>query len=191
MKILKSLFIMVVAAAVVAGSTYAYFSDTGTSTGNTFTAGTLNLKLRDTDELSSVDDLVTAEWTGSAMAPGGTSVAGTVVLRNERTVNANHVEVVASNTCSVATMDQYLEVAQLKYNGSSILGTVADANANGYVDLGDLTAVNAIDDLSLTDLNASHAFDMSVRLHSSTPNTFQGANCVSTFMFTLNQDATQ
>lgn len=46
-KIIFSLSIIAVAAAIVIGGTYAYFSDTETSTGNTFTAGQIDLKVSD------------------------------------------------------------------------------------------------------------------------------------------------
>ena len=46
-KILVSLSIIGVVAAIAVGSTVAYFRDVETSTGNTFSAGTLDLKIRD------------------------------------------------------------------------------------------------------------------------------------------------
>ena len=48
-KILLSLSVIGAVAAIVIGGTVAYFSDTETSTGNTFTAGTLNLTVNDKD----------------------------------------------------------------------------------------------------------------------------------------------
>ena len=48
-RILISLSVIGAVAALVIGGTIAYFSDTETSTGNTFTAGTLNLKVGDND----------------------------------------------------------------------------------------------------------------------------------------------
>jgi len=48
-KILISLSVIGVVAAIAIGGTVAYFSDTETSTGNTFTAGTLNLTVNDKD----------------------------------------------------------------------------------------------------------------------------------------------
>jgi len=48
-KILISLSVIAVVAAIAVGGTIAYFNDTETSTGNTFTAGTLNLKVGDND----------------------------------------------------------------------------------------------------------------------------------------------
>src|SRR3989338_2449027 len=47
-KILLSLASIAVAAALVVGATFAFFSDSETSTGNTFTAGTLDLKVDNT-----------------------------------------------------------------------------------------------------------------------------------------------
>jgi len=67
------------------GAAFAYFSDTETSTGNTFTAGTLDLVLSDDDET----DLngVTATWVSpSNWAPGETE-AGTLKLRNSGSVD--------------------------------------------------------------------------------------------------------
>lgn len=50
-KILISLSVIGAVAAIAVGGTLAYFSDTETSTGNTFTAGTLNLTVSDADPL--------------------------------------------------------------------------------------------------------------------------------------------
>ncbi len=44
-KILMSIMVIIVAASMIVGATMAYFSDTETSTGNTFTAGTLDLQI--------------------------------------------------------------------------------------------------------------------------------------------------
>ena len=58
-KILMSLLVIALAVAVVAGGTMAYFSDTETSSGNTFTAGTIDLKIGlfdGADNLYWVDD---------------------------------------------------------------------------------------------------------------------------------------
>src|SRR4030042_1466539 len=49
-KLIISLSIIGVVAAIAVGSTIAYFSDTETSTGNTFTAGTLDLKVSNQDD---------------------------------------------------------------------------------------------------------------------------------------------
>ncbi len=49
-KIFMSLLVLFVAVSMVIGGTFAYFSDSETSLGNTFTAGTLDLKINDGDD---------------------------------------------------------------------------------------------------------------------------------------------
>ncbi len=49
-RIILSLFSILVVGSVVTAATKAYFSDTETSTGNTFAAGTLDLKVNDQDD---------------------------------------------------------------------------------------------------------------------------------------------
>ena len=78
-KILISSSIIAVAAAVVIGATTAYFSDTETSTGNTFTAGTLDLKLWDGD---SWENGVSGTVVIGNMAPGVPSGNFNVYIRN-------------------------------------------------------------------------------------------------------------
>ena len=59
-KIIISLCVMGVVAAVVVGGTTAYFSDTETSTGNTFTAGTIDISINDQNpwnESFTLDDM--------------------------------------------------------------------------------------------------------------------------------------
>ena len=54
--------------ALVGGGTWAYFSDVETSTGNVFTAGTLNLDLTDTSDDGTENEVAT--WVFPAIAPG-------------------------------------------------------------------------------------------------------------------------
>jgi predicted ribosomally synthesized peptide with SipW-like signal peptide len=67
-KILFSLAIIAVAGTAAVGITRAYFSDVGTSTGNTFTAGTLDLKVDGQDALIpySVADLKPGDSRGTS-----------------------------------------------------------------------------------------------------------------------------
>jgi spore coat-associated protein N len=66
-RILLSLLTVGLAASLAVGATRAYFSDTETSTGNTFTAGTLDLKVDDKDD----PNVVHVSLTG--MKPGSTA----------------------------------------------------------------------------------------------------------------------
>lgn len=170
------------------GVTRAYFNNQGTSSGNTFSAGTLDLKLSDINEID--QDSVTASWSGSNMVPGGTAVSGTIQFKNSGTIAGNHLEIAATNNCIPVDMDKYLEIISLSYGGEDILGSLTYDNGNSWKDLDELEA-QGLDNLLLQDLGVNHSFEMSVRLHPDTGNDYQGKSCTSVFTFTLNQNASQ
>ena len=74
-KILFSLMTIALVGALIGGGIYAYFSDVETSTGNTFTAGTLNLKVGD-------DDPTTVSISVPDLKPTDTGSAATWVTKN-------------------------------------------------------------------------------------------------------------
>lgn len=78
-KIAKSLIVIVAVAALAVGATGAYFSDTETSNGNTFTAGTLDLN---------VDGVNTnvVKFTASNLKPGS-QPTGSYTLANVGSIN--------------------------------------------------------------------------------------------------------
>ena len=67
-RILISLLAIVAAAAIVIGGTTAFFSDTETSTGNTFTAGAIDLKIDSTTSYNG-EPVPTATWTEKDLVP--------------------------------------------------------------------------------------------------------------------------
>lgn len=81
-KILLSLLTIAIVAVVAVGATHAWFSDTETSTGNTFTAGTLDLKTNDVDGVSHT-------YTLANMKPGDWDNAGQIVLKNAGTIKGH------------------------------------------------------------------------------------------------------
>lgn len=197
-RILLSFLTIGLVSLVTIGATRAYFSDQGQNTGNTFSAGTLDLKLSDDDE-SDKDD-ISATWVANNMAPGD-SVSGSFYLENTGTVAGDHIEITTSNTVSDEPwdMDKQLEIVQMKYDkdgnhvfdpADDILTMVSDANGNGYPDLDDLESVT-LDNLALTDLNNYHEFFMEVKLHENAGNEYQGDQVTTTFTITLNQHASQ
>lgn len=74
-KILLSILTIALVSTVAFGATKAWFSDTEASTGNTFTAGTLDLKTNDVDGVSST-------YTLTNMKPGDWANSGQVTLKN-------------------------------------------------------------------------------------------------------------
>ncbi len=187
--------------ALIGGATFAFFSDVGTSTGNTFSAGTLDLKLTDDNE-SAVDNVSTT-WVGSNLAPGGPGVTATLNFQNTGTVPGDHVHFKAANTLTdaasaetpvaVGNMMQALQITAMSYDGGDILLSLPDGNGNGIRDLDDLSMV-AGDGMSLgslSNLSANHALVMTVVLHSSVDNTYQGDSVGTVFTATLHQNASQ
>jgi predicted ribosomally synthesized peptide with SipW-like signal peptide len=84
-KIIISLMTIALVAALVGGGVYAYFNDTETSTGNVFTAGTLNLDL--TDDSDDGTESETATWVFSDMAPGATGGGARLTISNAGSLN--------------------------------------------------------------------------------------------------------
>lgn len=193
---------------LVAGGTLAYFSDTETSTANVFTAGTLDLKTNDVDS-------VTATWTDTNMAPGGTAVNASIILKNSGTLAANHIEIKFSNAITnVVTpaeigtddidMSDSLNVTVMTYDGTDLLlQTVSGTFDNATIDAADLDnndiiTLQELDAVMLSFTNvptpsgaATKTFSMSVQLASSTDNGNQGDTVTTTVTFGLFQDASQ
>ncbi len=93
-RILISLSVIGIVAAIVIGGTVAYFSDTETSTGNTFTAGILDLKIRDQDE--AYGDGVTATWMAEDAKPGDEWVFNVPFIELTKahgSIDADHLEI--------------------------------------------------------------------------------------------------
>lgn len=96
----KKLLLLTLALLLVAGmagaGTFAYFSDTETSTGNTFPAGTMDLKVNDGSP-NVWSDGVTATWTLSNMLPGD-SKYGYVKADNAGIIDADHMGITCDYT---------------------------------------------------------------------------------------------
>ena len=174
---------------MVSIGTWAYFSDTETSTGNQLTAGTLDLKTNDVDS-------VFQTLYATNLKPGDTIGPSTIQLKNAGSVAGSTLDIAFSyvesdgspNTVNKNANDTagMMEVTTLSYDGSSLLGSVSDANGNGYKDVYDLA--NA--DLSgQSGLNASATknFDIAVQLRSETGNDYQADGITVTMTFILDQ----
>lgn len=90
-KLLVSLISIATVAAVAGGATVAYFSDTESSTENTFAAGTLNLGLANTNGTDPVGS-ITKTWTTTDWAPNQTKDA-TLYVNNEGSIDATKTNV--------------------------------------------------------------------------------------------------
>jgi predicted ribosomally synthesized peptide with SipW-like signal peptide len=212
-KVLWLALALLLVAGMTGAGTFAYFSDTETSTGNTFTAGTLDLQVSDD---SSVDpdpwgDGVDLTWVMNNMVPGGSSVTNTVSLQNVGSVQGNHVEISFSHTLDENPVEsdtnpnsqpgdlaKWLEITAMQYDGVNILPQLVDANGNGWIDLEDVTlSANTVEDGPLDNLPSPEAvggtgtLSMTISFRAEATNDIQGDILTTTVFFTLNQDASQ
>jgi predicted ribosomally synthesized peptide with SipW-like signal peptide len=81
-KILFSVMVIALVGALIGGGIYAFFSDVETSAGNTFTTGTLNLKVGDDDPCTETIDI-------SPLKPSDTGNAGTWLTKNDGSITGN------------------------------------------------------------------------------------------------------
>jgi len=202
----------------VGGGTMALFSDTEQSTGNSISAGTLDLIVADSDE--GFGDGVSETWTLSNAKPGDTVLAD-LTLQNAGSLEADHVELGFEVTETEATgpsgsdesdtapgsaagMAEQFEVMVMTYDGTNLLTALSDANGNTIVDLADLVSGNdaVLDDLSpppaanggteslFLQLRWAHdsEFDTSV---SGVNNDYQGDELTITVTMALHQDGSQ
>lgn len=187
--LLTSLLTITIATGVGAYGTFAYFTDSGESTSNLFTSGTLDVKLDGQDDVNAI-------VSAGNFAPGDT-VSGTLAITNGGSISSYdddghtvNLDIAASLTQTDADgastdMASYLKLAKLSYGQEDQLANVTDANGNGYKDLGDLAGA------SLTGLDdpgsAGQNFDLTVEFHPDAGNDLQGDQVDVNFTFTLAQ----
>ena len=184
-KIIGLSLVLIIAVALSGIGTFAYLTDHAASSGNSFVAGTLDLKTNDADS-------VTQTLYAIGMSPGATVGSPTITLKNTGTVNGATMDIVFSYVGSPTgnkTADDTaatIEVITLNYGGADLLSGIVDSNHNGYLDLFDLKNTNFT---GRSGLNAgiSKNFDISIRLRSETANDFQGDGIDVTMTFTLKQ----
>ena len=209
-KLLLSMLATFLVIGLVGAGTYAWFQDTETSTGNTFTAGTMDLKVSDWDE--GFGDGVSATWTMSNMEPGVTTVGPlSVNLQNSGTIAADHVEISFSHSITdtpdvesdtnpnsvPADMAEWIEITLMTYNGTNFLTGYTDANDNSFFDLEDVTLPpytgvgGLLDDRLAPTGGGTRTFTMALKFNAGATNDIQGDILTTTVTFTLNQDSSQ
>lgn len=188
------------AAALVCATTLAAFVDTETSSNNTFTAGSLDLKIKDNDEPWS--DGVFRTWVITNLVPGETRICaieqiefrnfGTVPGSSLRIGCANHIDdppgPESDTEEGTLDMDRMIEVTSLTYgDGFPVLelsALIADFNGNGWKDLDDL------ENAAITGLPAPSGtghLQMNVRFRPEADNDYQGDTVYSDISVTLLQ----
>lgn len=101
-KILSAIFIIGLVATTAGAGIYAYFSDTETSTGNIFTAGTLDLKVSHSSGGPWTDG-VSGTWTLSNMKPGDETPLARVFFKNFGSITSTTMEITCDYTVDEET----------------------------------------------------------------------------------------
>jgi len=207
---------LVLVVGMVGAGALAYFQDTETSTGNTFTAGTFDLEVGDWNE--GFGDGVSATWTMSNMVPGVTTVGPLYVnLQNAGSLVGDHVEVsfshVITDTPDVESdtnwnstpgeMAEWLEIIAMSYNGTNWVTAFIpndanrDPNNNSFFDLEDVTMPSYADEGGFLDnlpaplATGYRSFTLELKFNAGATNDIQGDTLTTTVAFTLNQEASQ
>lgn len=205
-RIAMSAISIVGALAIAGGTTFAFFSESGTSNDNVFAAGELVMALSDDNQTNEVN--VSGTW-GLASAPGDT-FSGDLKIKNTGSVPANHIELKFTNIVTDApglpgsdgsiAMDTVIEITLFEWDsdgdGSTDLTIpVTDINTNGIIDLDDLETQVAddFDDLAFGGTqNSDHILRIQGRLSPTLAvNQHQGDSVNMSLDVTMNQDVSQ
>ncbi|KZN25720.1 hypothetical protein A4G99_04550 [Haladaptatus sp. R4] len=167
-----ALALIVIAGGILAGvGTWAFWSDTDSSTGNTVEAGTMDLAINGSANGTTEDfNLINAQ--------PGDQVNHTYALTNEGSTEADHLEIgfnytendlraepndsELANELNASETASLIRVQTMQYESpqgtvlDDITSNVTDTNGNGYVDLQEVNAqTNVLDDLQAPAPNSS------------------------------------
>ena len=208
--------LLMLGAALVGMGTYAYFTDTESSSENPAQAGTLDLTL------DGNNGDVTTSFSLTGAAPGD-STAHTYDLKNTGSTDADHVQVAISaseNDTGVsepsdsdlatdltsADTQKHIEVVTYEYQDDGgttkqdIVANVSDANSNGIKDLADvISQKGTVDDLAAPQANGGNTTKLVLEVkianddgsYSGTDEDIMGDGVDIKIDVTLNQDSSQ
>jgi len=206
-KILTAIFITGLVATIAGAGLYAYFSDTETSSGNVFSAGTIGeLKTIDWDELTWKDG-VTATWTATNMKPGDIfpfDVEFVGLSRVVGTITPGSLEI----TCGYSVIEEeprteadtdpnthldpdkmakQMIITRFKYNGTDYVDSIVDFDGDGKKTFYDLKHAPVTGLPIPVVKDGGTFFRLSVKFSENAGNDFQGDTFNLTMIFTLKQ----
>ena len=219
--VLSAIFTIALVSVLVGAGTFAYYTDTEVSSGNTLTADEMGLIILDDDE--SWRDGVTATWTMDNMKPGDSVLNGYVKLDlADGSLNADHMEIKCDY--SVTEEDSQTEsdtdpntdehpdlmatnmtITSATYDNGGVIDLLT-GDSNGFYAHNDDWVINDIDEdgiITLYDLKYGYldnlpapdgdhrTFRMDVKFNENAGNEFQGDTLDLTVIFILNQDESQ
>jgi predicted ribosomally synthesized peptide with SipW-like signal peptide len=198
------------------GGTFAYFTDSEESTGNTFMAGTMEMLISDGDP-DTWGNGCSGTWVLPQIVPGANAdgidtVTNTVYLKRTGTITPNHLEVQAfisidessnpvdSDTNPASTAEEMAKkilIAQMQYGSVFPLDYyLLDADGDGKKTLNDITyppEISGLDGLPIPSSgNFGTFFAITFKwIEVADDNDFQGDILTVEITFTLNQVASQ
>ncbi|MCL5256789.1 MAG: CalY family protein [Chloroflexi bacterium] len=155
-RILISVLIIGAVIAAVAGSTFAYFSDTVQSTANEFTTGTLTLNIQDNDEGPNHGP-VSATWKSPSNWAPGETFTSTVILKNAGNMPITYLGVDWTHPQGdAALLDRIQVVSWWEYNSTTGWHDYLDPNATPKQDYAHLIKTANPNYMTLLDLMKSY-----------------------------------
>ncbi|MBI0584589.1 MAG: hypothetical protein ISF22_10240 [Methanomassiliicoccus sp.] len=184
-----AVIVLAMAAVFSSGMIYAYFNDSETSPGNSFTAGTLDLKI------NGVDDPVPATFTATNLAPGSHGNAK-MTVSNAGTIGGTLVGKISAVSNSGGSTPEP-EIASGADNGelgaAMTITIYRDANANGQYDSGETLYFNnhpaVTSDWDMGSLAAGGSLEVSVYydIPTTVGNNIMADVCTFSIQYTLTQ----
>ena len=196
-RVVLSLAMIALVIAGVTSATIAYFSDTAISSGNTFTAGTLDLTLGESGgapiSLTSMQPGDTASGIFTVTNTG--SLAGWLGAKSsyvEADGTANDPDMSADNTANMLLVTAFTD------NTVNMLGTITDVDSDGRITIYDMVNdPNTIPPPHAggswysydTDMQPSeiHIYSLTIKFDEGAGNDYQGDGITWTFEFLLDQ----
>lgn len=190
-RVLVSLIAICVVAWLVIGGVKASYVDTEQSTGNQFTAGTLDLKTNDADGVTQTLYLTN-------MKPGESIGPQTITLKNAGSIDGSSLDIDFSyveedgtnppgNTTDKSA-DEFADellVTTLTYDGNNLLTGITDADGDG-VDMREVAAADLSGQSGIAPA-ATRGFTIAVQLKSGLSDDFCADGIAIPITFTLNQ----
>lgn len=124
----------VVVAIGLMGSAFAYFTDVESSNSNTFTAGTLNMSITDTDQANYEDTPVTASFSTGSLAPGQQFTTDPVTFNNTGSIGIPFVfgRITITSNADMAKQFKLVSYGEKSSNGSWVAASDEVKDADGY-----------------------------------------------------------
>ncbi|AKB17787.1 TasA family protein [Methanosarcina sp. WWM596] len=120
-KVFMSIFVLGMAVTLAGAGTWAWMTDAGTSSDNTFTSGTLDMQLANNGD--DYSDGVTATWVSPANFKPGDRFSAELRFTNVGTVNANHLYFYPELLPSTGSVDLADKIIITSVQGNFIRGS--------------------------------------------------------------------